>query len=113
MGKGIASEFRARFGRVSELREQKLGVGDVGVLEAKDRYIYYLVTKDRCWEKPSYKTLKSALVSMKRHCVSRGVTSLAMPRIGCGLDKLEWRKVSKLIQCVFECMDIKIYVYVQ
>ena len=34
-----------------------------------------------------------------------------LPRIGCGLDKLEWGKVRDMIQRVFSDMCINIYVY--
>ena len=35
---------------------------------------------------------------------------LAMPVIGCGLDKLEWSRVSEIIKLVFEKTDIDILV---
>lgn len=34
-----------------------------------------------------------------------------MPRIGCGLDKLEWNKVKEMIKEIFEDTDIVIEVY--
>ena len=33
-----------------------------------------------------------------------------MPIIGCGLDKLQWDKVSKIIKEIFEDTDIEILV---
>ena len=35
---------------------------------------------------------------------------IAMPVIGCGLDRLEWSKVSEIIKEVFEGTDIEILV---
>merc|ERR1712241_1412478 len=41
----------------------------------------------------------------------KGVEGVAMPRIGCGLDLLEWRRVKRLLEEVFEDSDVKIVVY--
>ncbi len=35
---------------------------------------------------------------------------LAMPKIGCGLDKLQWSKVREIICDVFKDVDIEILV---
>ena len=38
------------------------------------------------------------------------IKSQNMPKIGCGLDKLEWSKVEDLIKRTFDDMDIEIVV---
>ena len=38
------------------------------------------------------------------------ITKLAMPCIGCGLDKLKWEKVREIIKEIFEDMDIEILI---
>ncbi|CAB1451708.1 unnamed protein product [Pleuronectes platessa] len=48
---------------------------------------------------------------MKSHCVKNGVTRISMPRIGCGLDRLEWRRVEEILEQVFKHTDISITVY--
>ena len=48
---------------------------------------------------------------MKDHCISHGVTRLAMPKIGCGLDGLQWSKVQNIIDQVFQDTDINVTVY--
>ncbi|CAG0917179.1 unnamed protein product [Notodromas monacha] len=102
MGKSIAAIFKAKYGGVSELKAQRKRVGEVAVLTARDnRVIYYLITKSRAWDKPTYDDLTCALKSLKRECVSRGVKKLAMPRIGCGLDNLVWDRVKDIVECVF------------
>lgn len=53
MGKGIAIEFKKRFGGVDELKRQKAGVGGLAVLLRDNRPIYYLVTKEKYWNKPT------------------------------------------------------------
>lgn len=111
MGKGIASLFKSKFRRVDELMKQKKDVGDVAILEHDHRYVYYLITKPKYFHKPTYQTLEKSLQAMKSHCKENSVSSLAMPKIGCGLDKLEWNKVSALIKDVFKDLPITITVY--
>lgn len=38
---------------------------------------------------------------------------LAMPRIGCGLDRLEWAKVKKIIKATFANTDVEILVCIK
>ena len=47
LGKGIAKQFRDRFGRIDELRESGAGVGGLAVLKDEKRYVYNLVTKEK------------------------------------------------------------------
>jgi O-acetyl-ADP-ribose deacetylase (regulator of RNase III) len=111
MGKGIAVSFRQRFGCLEELRNLGLQVGGAAVIVLNDRFIYYLVTKARYWEKPSYETLKSSLEKMKSHALSQGVTQICLPRIGCGLDKLEWSVVRSIIDDLFRETNVFIKIY--
>lgn len=64
--------------------------------------VFNLVTKARYWQKPTYDTLTQALQDMKLSlCFAVGECKVAMPRIGCGLDGLEWKRVSRIVQDVF------------
>ena len=38
---------------------------------------------------------------------------IAMPRIGCGLDRLEWGNVRRMIKCLFADTDVEILVCYQ
>lgn len=73
--------------------------------------IFNLVTKSRYFEKPTYDTLKHTLEDMKQQCDKYGIKRLAMPRIGCGLDRLNWDMVKKIIKEIFTDTDIEIVVY--
>ena len=72
--------------------------------------VFNLVTKQRHFHKPTYDSLKTALLDMRRQMEEFAITKLAMPRIGCGLDKLEWPKVRTLIEEVFGDMDVEILI---
>ena len=75
--------------------------GGLAILEREGRYIYYLVTKDKYYNKPTYPTLNASLEAMHAHCLSHQVAHLAMPRIGCGLDRLDWDRVAAMLKEVF------------
>ena len=86
--------------------------GGVAILRRDNRDVYYLVTKEKYWHKPTYATLTSSLQAMKAHCVKQGTTEVAMPTIGCGLDGLSWPKVCEIIRDVFRETDVAVTVYV-
>jgi len=75
--------------------------------------VFNLVTKDFYYEKPSYITLENTLDNMKRLCEINNIKYIAIPKIGCGLDRLSWYNVKKLIIEVFEETDIEILVCYQ
>lgn len=110
MGKGIAARFKAEFGAVSELKSKKIEIGGVGYIDLNTRYIFYLVTKHRYFHRPSYISLQSSLLSLRDLCLKLEVKELGMPRIGCGLDRLEWDRVREMILEVFEDSNIRITV---
>ena len=88
-----------------------VGIGEVAFLRRGDRYVYYLVTKDRYFHKPTLGNLRHSLQCTRAHCQQHGVTRLAMPRIGCGLDKLNWTDVSQLLDEIFVSSGISVTVY--
>lgn len=72
--------------------------------------VFNLVTKQKCWHKPTYESMRDALEMMKEQIDFLRVTKLAMPKVGCGLDKLSWDKVYEIICEVFDDMDIEIVI---
>jgi O-acetyl-ADP-ribose deacetylase (regulator of RNase III) len=111
MGKGIATEFKKRFGGVKELLDQNVRTGGCAHLKADDRFVFYLVTKKYYNYKPYYYCLENSLKAMLKLCADNNVKQLAMPMIGAGLDKLEWGLVSRIIDDVFNKSNIGITVY--
>lgn len=72
--------------------------------------VFNLVTKEKCYYKPSYQSMKEALEHMKLMIDDYHISKLALPRIGSGLDRLEWPKVLDVIEEVFVNSDIEILV---
>lgn len=111
MGKGIAKTFKSVFGSVNQLRSQNVSIGGVGYIQSdSNRYIFYLVTKHRYFHRPTYATLRSSLMKCKDLCVELEVRHLAIPKIGCGLDRLEWQQVREIIKEVFMSSNVRITV---
>jgi hypothetical protein len=48
---------------------------------------------------------------MREHCQGNSVKALALPKIGCGLDRLSWDRVSQMIRSIFKEVEIEITVY--
>ena len=49
---------------------------------------------------------------MKHHAIANNIRCIAIPKIACGLDKMDWKEVSKIVLDVFRFSGITIYVYV-
>lgn len=114
LGAGIALEFNKRFDMKRKLKEGFPDFADYmnhyriqGECILVDR-ILNLVTKQKYYHKPTYKSMRQALNAMKIVCVANNIKKVAMPKIGAGLDRLSWDKVSKIIKEVFDDTDIEI-----
>ena len=75
------------------------------------RYIYNLVTKEKYSDKPDLQTLATTLQNMQANATIHGVSTIAIPKIGCGLDQRNWQDVVNLLRNIFACSDIQIVVY--
>lgn len=113
LGAGIAKAFNEKFDMRARLRQAYGGMEReklVGRALMIGR-VFNLVSKERYFNKPAYSSLQSCLEDMRRIMEENGITKLAMPRIGCGLDKLSWEKVEEILETVFEETEAEILVY--
>lgn len=111
MGAGIALEFKKKFGSVQVLKNQHKTPGEVAFIKFNSRHIYYLITKKHYWNKPTITNFKNSLWELKKQMQLAKVSKLAMPKIGCGLDRLAWCTVKNIIKSVFIDSEIKILIY--
>lgn len=115
LGAGIAVEFNKQF-NMREILKLKYPnflhnyinyhFGGTALIEGR---VINLVTKERYWHKPTYETLKEAL-NLAYFRIPSDCHKIAMPQIGCGLDRLEWNKVSQIIKDIFQDTDIEILI---
>lgn len=118
MGRGIAEQFNDHFDMKRKLME-KYKIEDTiesfrhqkaEVIFTKEAPVFNLITKEHYWDKPNLASMAEALKLLRFYCGVFEVKELLMPKIGCGLDKLEWKSVKKIIFSVFERTDINITV---
>lgn len=111
MSKGIAKGFRDKYRQLDLLRAQNPEIGSVCYIPSTPgHYAFYLVTKAKYFHKPTYESLESSLRALRTLCVDLQVRQLAVPRLGCGLDKLNWERVRDMLQAVFSDTAIEITV---
>lgn len=121
-GLGIVKEFRKRFPYIKEYVDLTMEKNDLTypcvVIHyvsnnnsiKDDRVIFNLVTKAKYYSKPTYSTITKCIKEMACLCKSMNIKYLGMPKIGCGLDKLNWDKVKQIIKREFKDLDIQIEV---
>jgi hypothetical protein len=109
MGKGIAAaldhEFCLKHQLLEEVPSEQRRVGCTievrrEVFPGKVISIFNMVTKRTYRDLPTYETMRAALVALRGMCDdysrddrgghTRSIGVITMPRIGCGLDRLEW-----------------------
>ncbi len=117
MGKGIALEFKSRFPDMYDDYVQRCERGEVrpGV-----PYLYKTLfppqiinfpTKDHWKSISKVGDIERGLNHLVEHYKEWGVTSLAIPPLGCGNGQLEWRVVGPLIYRYVKDLPIAVEMY--
>ncbi len=108
MGKGLALEAKRKYGDTlynpyrAACALGYLEVGDEGVAQAmtvvvEGKSIILAPTKDH-WRDPSHLIwVRGAVQAVIREVIEQGITSVAIPALGCGEGELEWNEVEPLI----------------
>lgn len=103
MGKGIAYQFKKRFPEnnkayIQACKSNDIGIGKVFPFKEDGKIIINFPTKDRWREKTKISYIEEGLESLKRLITDKGISSVAIPPLGCGNGGLEWREVKPLIE---------------
>ena len=114
LGAGIAKQFVENYNMRFKLHknypipdgEKFANVGQALLVDN----VFNLVTKARVFHKPTYESLYDTLLDMRIQCENLDISRLAVPLLGCGLDRLNWEQVKDVIEDVFESTDIEILV---
>lgn len=114
MGAGIAKEFNRRYPWIKpkvkeELEDLNFKPKCVYVIR-NGIHVMNLITKEYSNGKPTIDSFTQAIEQLKLYCEYYSIKNIAMPTIGCGLDRLNWSIVSKIIQDTFKETDINIIV---
>ncbi len=120
MGAGIATGFRDRypamyeeFRRRCKAKPREFNLGDAFLWKADRRpWVFNLGTQEAVWRaRASYEAIETALRNMRDQADRKGITRIAVPRIGAGYGGLSWKKVRAVIEEVFADWDGTLYVY--
>jgi O-acetyl-ADP-ribose deacetylase (regulator of RNase III) len=113
MGRGIALQFRKAFPENFEvykaacdrgdLQPGRMLVHDLGRL-SNPRYVINFPTKRHWKGKSRIEDIEAGLATLVREVRTRGIRSLAIPPLGCGLGGLDWREVRPKIEKEFESL---------
>ena len=68
------------------------------------RFIHNLVTN------PTLENLQTTLENMRDHALSNNVHIITVPKIGCGLEKLSWNEVLKILKDTSTDSEIFIHI---
>lgn len=115
VGAGIAKIFDEKFKLKTFLNSHCVnnkGLYPIVVeTKLKNRMIFNLVTKNKYWHKPTLKNLSCTLEELKFKMDYFGIAKVAMPKIGCGLDRLKWDDVYEVLNNLFKDVKYDIVIY--
>lgn len=114
MGRGIALQFKEAFpenfkayeaacGR-NEVQPGQMFVFETGFL-ANPKYIINFPTKRHWRGKSRIEDIEAGLQALVGEIRRRGIRSIAVPPLGSGLGRLDWRQVRPRIEAAFGTMD--------
>lgn len=108
MGAGIAVPMNAKYELRSRIRYLNVPLHYPTCIYTEP--VFNLITKPYSSGKPTLSTLTLSVQQMKDMMEAKGIKKLAMPTIGCGLDRLSWDKVSDMLKIQFHDTDVEILV---
>lgn len=111
MFRGIAREFKQRFGQEENLKLQNKTITEIAQISHEGQILLYLVTKELHHQKPKYEDLFKTIINLRQLSERERITHIAMPRIGSGQDQLEWEKIKTMLKFIFKGSRIKIIIY--
>ena len=108
MGAGIALPMQRKFNLRGKVEKSGEDLSHPTCILAGR--VFNLITKKKSSGKPTYDSLDLSLRVMREIIDKEGIEKVAMPKIGCGLDRLQWPKVRSIIHDVFQDSSVEILV---
>lgn len=110
MGRGLALQFKTRFPGAFQAyghacAAAALRPGAIFTFEEKGKLVFHFPTKRHWRDSSRLVDITAGLSALRSEVVARGVTSLAIPALGCGLGGLAWVDVKPRIEAAFKDLD--------
>lgn len=117
MGKGIALAFKRKYPRmyddyVARCNRGEVKLGNPYLYKAADHMIVNFPTKDHWRAVSRLEDIVAGLEFLKLHYQAWGITSLAVPPLGCGNGQLEWEVVGPTLHRHLAELEIPVELYV-
>lgn len=111
LGAGVARKIDSIFNMKEKLYkfftpDAKYYLGDALLVDN----VFNLVTKMSPIKKAKYKKLHAALIDMRDQMQDNMITKVAIPRLGCDHEGMNWEKVREIIEEVFRDTNVEILV---
>ncbi|MCB9168861.1 MAG: macro domain-containing protein [Flavobacteriales bacterium] len=120
MGKGIALQFKQAFPenfkryaaacKAGELEPGKLLFTTEHTVQG-DRIIINFPTKTEYYRKSKYEYIEAGLATLATELPARGISSVAVPPLGCGHGGLNWEKVRRMIEDHLGPLPMRVVVF--
>lgn len=117
MGKGIALAFKRRFPAMfadyaERCKEGRVRLGEPYLYRDESLpWVLNFPTKDHWRSASKLEAIVAGLSCLEAHYHEWGVTSLAVPALGCGAGQLEWNVVSPILCDMLGKLDIPITLF--
>lgn len=116
-GRGLAADFSSRFPenqmRLMEKKNLlgKLIPGNVYWFKPSTfPLIANMTTKDHWRQNSRMEWLQDGIITL-HDSVDLGIKSIAIPRVGCGLGKLDWQELKPFVLQVFQDVDYDVFIW--
>ena len=107
--KQFAAEWMDFENTAEEPKQTQFQLSPIGIQKPTTSSITYELNR-KFSEKPTLDNLRMSLEDLRGHVLLKNVTKVSIPKIGCGLDKLQWTDVFKLIQETFTYYGFQIQI---
>lgn len=114
LGAGIAKQFRNKFPDMIKAMNASPtpNVTDIFPFRTDDtrhKLVLNLITKERFFFKPTRENFNRTLMNLHSFLVENDIKTIAMPRIGAGLDRLNWSETEVFLKEHFSDIDVIVF----
>ena len=108
---GLPAVFEKQYNMAVKLKRNYTDI-ELGKALLVDN-VFNLVAKDSSYDFPDRDMLMDAIINMRDQMETNMVTKLAIPKICCGRNGLDWDDVKSMFEFIFDDSDVQILVCLQ